>query len=70
MEFMLTGDLLSGQEAFQMRVVNHVYSKDEFIAGAIDLAKKIVAYSPLALKLTKKAVDGGDQSITKSQKMI
>jgi len=37
--------------------VNRVYPLDKFIEGALELADKIANHSPLALELSKKAVD-------------
>ena len=56
-ELMLTGDLVNGNEAYRMGLVNHVYPKDSLMDEAMRLAEKIASFSPMALKLTKKAAD-------------
>jgi len=57
MELILTGDLIDGKEAYQIGLVNHVYPKEKLRDEAMALAEKIAANPPMALKLTRKAVD-------------
>lgn len=57
MELILTGDLVDAKDAFQFGIVNHVYSKDKLMDEAMTMAKKIAANPPIAVRLTKKAVD-------------
>jgi enoyl-CoA hydratase/carnithine racemase len=56
-ELILTGDSVDGNEACRLGLVNRVYPLDKFIEGALELADKIANHSPLALELSKKAVD-------------
>ena len=56
-ELILTGDSVDGNEAYRLGLVNRVYPLDKFIEGALELAGKIANHSPLALELSKKAVD-------------
>jgi enoyl-CoA hydratase/carnithine racemase len=56
-ELILTGDLVNGNEAHKMGLVNRVYPKETFMEEAMTMAKKMAAFSLLALKLSKKAVD-------------
>jgi enoyl-CoA hydratase/carnithine racemase len=56
-ELILTGDSVDGNEAYRLGLVNRVYPLDKFIEGALELADKIANHSPLALELSKKAVD-------------
>jgi enoyl-CoA hydratase/carnithine racemase len=56
-EFILTGDSVDGNEACRLGLVNRVYPLDKFMEGALELAKKIASNSPLALELSKKAVN-------------
>jgi enoyl-CoA hydratase len=56
-EFILTGDSVDGNEACSLGLVNRVYPLDKFMEGALELAKKIASNSPLALELSKKAVN-------------
>jgi enoyl-CoA hydratase/carnithine racemase len=56
-EFILTGESVDGNEAYRLGLVNRVYPLDRFMEGALELAEKIATNSPLALELSKKAVD-------------
>ena len=56
-ELIYTGGSLSGEEAQKMGLVNHVYPADKYIQGALELAMKVAAMSPLALKWTKASLN-------------
>ena len=58
MELILTGDMVDGKEACRIGFVNQVFPIEKFMEGALELAGKIASNSPLALKLSKKAVQG------------
>ena len=58
MELILTGDMIDGKEAYRIGFVNQVFPVEKFLEGALELAGKIASHSPLALKLSKKAVRG------------
>jgi 2-(1,2-epoxy-1,2-dihydrophenyl)acetyl-CoA isomerase len=53
MEMVLTGKLVSGQEAADIGLVNHVYPDDELIPAARELAKNIVKNAPLAIRWSR-----------------
>jgi enoyl-CoA hydratase/carnithine racemase len=56
-ELILTGVLVDGTEAWKIGLVNHVYPKDAFMDETMAMAGKMAAFSPLALQLSKKAID-------------
>jgi enoyl-CoA hydratase/carnithine racemase len=58
MELILTGDMIDGKEAYRIGFANQVFPLEKFMEGALELAGKIASNSPLALKLSKKAVQG------------
>ena len=58
MELILTGDMVDGEEACRIGFVNQVFPIEKFMEEALELAGKIASNSPLALKLSKKAVKG------------
>ena len=63
LELILTGDTIDGNEAYRIGFANKVFPVERLMDGAIELAAKIAAYSPLALQLSKKAVKAaGDSS--------
>ena len=55
LELILTGDTIDGNEAYRIGFANKVFPVERLMDGAIELAAKIAAYSPLALQLSKKA---------------
>jgi enoyl-CoA hydratase len=60
LELMLTGDLVSVQEAKALGLVNHVVStRDELMALANSIMNKIVSKSPIAIANTIKSVNAG-----------
>lgn len=57
-ELILTGDTVDGKEAYRIGLVNQVLPQEKFMEAAMELAGKIASNSALALRLSKKAVDG------------
>jgi enoyl-CoA hydratase/carnithine racemase len=55
MEMLLTGDMISAEEAARIGLVNHVVAPGSERDHAIKLAKKIAAKSALTLKIGKEA---------------
>jgi enoyl-CoA hydratase/carnithine racemase len=51
--FLLTGQQLDAQEAFDLGVVNEIVRSDELLDRAWELAREIVKRSPLTLRYTK-----------------
>jgi len=56
MELILTGDMISADEAKQLGLVNHVFAPDELEAKTLELANKIAELSPIALAMAKASV--------------
>jgi enoyl-CoA hydratase len=55
----LTGDMFSAREAFDMGLVSEVVPDPEVEGRALDLARQLAALPPLALQLAKEAVLAG-----------
>ena len=56
-EILLAGRILDGTEAKETHLVNELYSADELVAGAHDLAARIAKQDPLAVRITKRVLD-------------
>lgn len=56
MEIVLTGKMLSAQEALQWRLINKVVPVEYYLQEAKDLAKEIASKPPVAVRLAKEAV--------------
>lgn len=50
MELLLTGDLISAQRAYELGFVNRVVPKDELMPTALEIAAKIAANGPIAVR--------------------
>ena len=59
MQILLTGEMISAQEAHRIGLVNEVLSADRLIPRAEEIADKIVAMSPLAIQYCMEAVNQG-----------
>ena len=59
MEMILTGDLIDAQEAYRVGLVNRVVPQAELMHQVKELAAKLAAKSPLAIKLAKNAIHTG-----------
>jgi enoyl-CoA hydratase len=58
-ELLFTGDIIGAQEALAIGLVDRVVPAAEVKAYALELAKKILSKSPVAVQLTKSAVNKG-----------
>lgn len=56
-ELILTGDIIDAQEALRIGLVNKVVPDDQLMAAARDMARKIMAKGPLAVRLAKTVVN-------------
>ena len=58
-ELILVGDFIDAREALRIGLVNRVVPTDRLLETSLALAHKIAARSPLALKLSRSAIDQG-----------
>src|SRR4026209_2384642 len=56
MELILTGDMISAEEAKQLGLVNHVFAPEELEAKTMEMANRIAELSPVALAMAKASV--------------
>ena len=59
MQQLLTGEMISAQEAHRIGLVNEVTAAAELIPRAEAIAQKIIANGPLAVQYTMEAVNKG-----------
>ncbi|HTV53540.1 MAG TPA: enoyl-CoA hydratase-related protein [Terriglobia bacterium] len=59
MEMILTGEMVTAQEAYRIGLVNSVVPETDVITAAESIARKIVANAPLAVKFSMDAVNHG-----------
>ena len=59
MQLVLTGEMISAQEAYRIGLVNEVVPPSELIPRAEAIAKKIIANAPLAVQYAMEAVNHG-----------
>jgi len=58
-ELILTGDMITADEALRIGLVNHVYESAELMPAAEAMAKKIAANAPLAVQYAMEAIEHG-----------
>jgi len=58
-ELLLSGEMIPADEALRVGLVNHVVELPELIPAAEEIAQKIVANAPLAVKYAMEAVEHG-----------
>lgn len=56
MEYILTGDMIDANDAFRLGLVNHVYTADELLPKAFEMAEKIASKGQLSVRLAVKSV--------------
>ena len=56
MELLLTGDLISAQEAHSFGFLNHLVADDQVLPKAMEIAHKIAANGPLAVRAIRRSV--------------
>ncbi len=59
MELILTGDMITAQQAKELGLVNRVVLKDKLMGEAKEFAAKIASKSRTAIKMAKRAIDYG-----------
>lgn len=59
LEILLTGDMIDAREAYRIGLVNHVVPSDQVMAKAEELANKISANGPLAVRAIKESAYRG-----------
>jgi enoyl-CoA hydratase len=60
-ELVLTGEMISAEEALRIGLVNRVFEPAELMPAAEALAKKIIANAPLAVKFAIEAIEHGSE---------
>lgn len=58
-ELLLTGAMISADEAYRMGLVNYLTTREELIEKCQEILRKIYTKSPLAVSLTLKAIQDG-----------
>ncbi|MGQ9618147.1 MAG: enoyl-CoA hydratase-related protein [Candidatus Aminicenantia bacterium] len=58
-ELILTGDMIDAEEAFRLGLVNRVVEAPELMNTCVNIAKKIMANSPVAVKIALSAINKG-----------
>ena len=58
-EWILTGDIYTAQEALRLGLVNQVVPQDQVLKAAKDLARKIVAKGAVAVQQALRAIEDG-----------
>jgi enoyl-CoA hydratase len=61
MEMILTGDMITAQEAYQFGLVNHVVSQFELLPRAEAIMNQILSRAPLAVEAGIRAVNASVQ---------
>uniref|UniRef100_A0A7V3ZVJ3 Crotonase n=1 Tax=candidate division WOR-3 bacterium TaxID=2052148 RepID=A0A7V3ZVJ3_UNCW3 len=56
-ELIFTGEMIDAQEALKIGLVNKVFPKENILNEAKNIAKKIIANGPVAIKLAKQAIN-------------
>ena len=58
-ELLLTGDIITAQDAYRIGLVNKIVPDGEAVKGAEELARKIMANAPIAVEMAKDALEVG-----------
>ena len=58
-ELMMTGDIISAEEALRIGLINKVVPHEMILAAAEEIARKILTKAPLAIDLIKSSVNRG-----------
>ena len=60
MEYILTGDMITAPEAHRIGLVNKIYSPDELMTKAIEMAEKIISKGKIAIAASINAINAVD----------
>ena len=60
MEYILTGDMISAEEAHRIGLVNKIYSSEELLSQAEQMAEKIISKGKAAITASIKAINAVD----------
>lgn len=60
-ELILTGEMISAEDALRIGLVNHVVELADLMSTAESIAKKIIANAPLAVKFSMDAIERGTE---------
>ncbi len=56
-EFMLTGDSMTAQQAFELGLVSRMVERDDLIDNSVEMAKQINSKNSMGVRLTKEAIN-------------
>jgi len=56
-EFLLTGEFMDAEEAFQLGFASQIVEREALMAEALEMAAKMVEKNPLGLRMTKEAIN-------------
>jgi enoyl-CoA hydratase/carnithine racemase len=70
MQYLLTGDTFSAQDALQMGMINEVVAPGEEVARAMEFAQKIAEQAPLAVQATLASSRNSDTENEKKQLFV
>ncbi len=60
-QYILSGDMISSDEAFRIGLVNKIYKKDELLDKSLEFANKIASKGQLAIRFALKAIKSTEQ---------
>ena len=61
-ELLMTGEIISAEEAFRIGLVNHIVPPDELMNKAQELARKIAAMPAAPIRMLKDSIDAAVNS--------
>jgi enoyl-CoA hydratase/carnithine racemase len=61
-ELLMTGDILSAEEAFRIGLVNHLAPSEKLMEKALELAGKIAAMPVLPIRMLKESIDAATRN--------
>lgn len=65
MEMIMGGEMIDGQEAYRIGMVNHIVEPDDLLSKGMEIATNLASKSPLTIQIAKQSVRTAlDNSIT------